>query len=835
MENIKETVNSVADAINPYMPLIVTATAVINKIIEICEEAEYNRNICNTLLDRVKLASNAIDTLQRKKQKYENKLREQVYYEAFNRFINVLREIEAFTEEISKIRGLVKYTKPSSMKDKFVSITERYDKAMIDLHFTVAVVNEEQRRIENESLENDIHELERYLKSIDVVSGNFNMFDGIYDEIMSIKNTKNEAVLHGANWIDSKDLVLPTRENVRSGRIPNVVVKRIFKEQEVACKKISMSEEEMKSSPDVQKLFTILIKLSDCSYILKFYGVSKISIGNVMVFEWAELGTLRELYEKKDISWHFKISIALNICRGLIFLQHAEILHHDLKCENILMTRVIEPKIYNFESANFKSGKTITLENEFNDTVRWMAPEKLKDPKTRYTTQCEIFSFSMLLWELAFEKVPYRNQSLEKVREYVTKGGREIIKFGKATSEISILQEEYKKIINDSWKQDPHERISFLKISNMLEELHSSILPDKTLDGIKVVDIPPNNNDHVQEVISKMNINDADNHKLEKNDTNWLEQSISGEFITKYEYSEFKIIRKIGKGSFGSVSSAYWKNTDKVFALKSFCNDKTTLKEVVNEIRLQKRVDFHENILRFYGITVAKKADKVQKYALVLEYADGGTLRTYLDQHFNDLKWDDKYQLAFQLASAIACIHECDIIHCDLHADNVFINQKQIKLADFGLSKKIAASSNNPKTFGSIPYIDPKRLCDQKNYKLNKKSDVYSVGVLMWQISSGYQPFGNDDYDVSLAVSIVGGRREDVVNGTPPEYSKLYTECWKYEPHERPDMQDVASALKAIIYPKQNDANSEDIINEERNVSFEKTSLSVGPVDFTNI
>jgi len=59
-------------------------------------------------------------------------------------------------------------------------------------------------------------------------------------------------------------------------------------------------------------------------------------------------------------------------------------------------------------------------------------------------------------------------------------------------------------------------------------------------------------------------------------------------------------------------------------------------------------------------------SDIIQKYALVLEYADSGTLKTYLKHHFNELGWDDKYQFALQLASAVACIHECDIIHCDL-------------------------------------------------------------------------------------------------------------------------------------------------------------------------
>ncbi len=94
-------------------------------------------------------------------------------------------------------------------------------------------------------------------------------------------------------------------------------------------------------------------------------------------------------------------------------------------------------------------------------------------------------------------------------------------------------------------------------------------------------------------------------------------------------------------------------------------------------------------------------------------------------------------------------------------------------MADFGLSRKIAEASNTTK-FGIIPYVDPKRLNDQdQNYKLNKKSDIYSIGVLMWQISSGRQPFYGKD-NVRVTLDIIDGKREEIIDSTPFEYSILY-------------------------------------------------------------
>jgi serine/threonine protein kinase len=90
------------------------------------------------------------------------------------------------------------------------------------------------------------------------------------------------------------------------------------------------------------------------------------------------------------------------------------------------------------------------------------------------------------------------------------------------------------------------------------------------------------------------------------------------------------------------------------------------------------------------------------------------------------------------------------------------------------------SSNFQSKLFGMVPYVDPKSFSNNTNnqmYSLNEKSDIYSVGVLLWEISNGQPPFDakGEQYDVSLALEISQGLRENVVPDTPDEYVKIYT------------------------------------------------------------
>ncbi|POG62091.1 kinase-like domain-containing protein [Rhizophagus irregularis DAOM 181602=DAOM 197198] len=142
-------------------------------------------------------------------------------------------------------------------------------------------------------------------------------------------------------------------------------------------------------------------------------------------------------------------------------------------------------------------------------------------------------------------------------------------------------------------------------------------------------------------------------------------------------------------------------------------------------------------------------------------------------------------------------IHNENAIHRDLHSGNIlFEYTNNFRISDLGFCGPVDKPLNS--VYGNLPYIAPE-VITEKNTTF--ASDIYSIGILMWEISSGQLPFVNYEY---LAMKIVNGMRPKIVPGTPLEYKKLMEQCWDADLTKRPDAIILETEMKKLLLSFQN-------------------------------
>ncbi|CAB4437607.1 unnamed protein product [Rhizophagus irregularis] len=153
-----------------------------------------------------------------------------------------------------------------------------------------------------------------------------------------------------------------------------------------------------------------------------------------------------------------------------------------------------------------------------------------------------------------------------------------------------------------------------------------------------------------------------------------------------------------------------------MFAIKKFVGN-SNKEAIINEIHLTGLVNLHPNIIQFYGVT--KLNDEIN-YSLVLEYAEGGTLRKYLRDNTIIFKWESQLKFAKEISSGISWLHvDKGIIHGNLHPENILIQKDTIKLADFGRSCLNGSVSTNYK------FVTLYKKCWQ--HEPDERPDIHQV------------------------------------------------------------------------------------------------------------
>src|SRR5215213_9689790 len=188
-----------------------------------------------------------------------------------------------------------------------------------------------------------------------------------------------------------------------------------------------------------------------------------------------------------------------------------------------------------------------------------------------------------------------------------------------------------------------------------------------------------------------------------------------------------------------------------------------------------------------FGIT---KFPDNGNYAIVLTYLPDGNLRGYLQKSHLNLTLKDRITMFYYLCEALDDIHEKDLIHCDLHSGNILIDGGNCYIADLGLCGPVDEESSN-KVYGIVSYVAPEVLRGNKN---TKESDIYSVGMLMWEIFAGHPPFDDRAHDHCLIFDICEeGSRPPILPEMPEDYAQMMQRCWDVDPSKRPTIRGLLS------------------------------------------
>ncbi|KAI3732586.1 hypothetical protein L1987_63792 [Smallanthus sonchifolius] len=262
---------------------------------------------------------------------------------------------------------------------------------------------------------------------------------------------------------------------------------------------------------------------------------------------------------------------------------------------------------------------------------------------------------------------------------------------------------------------------------------------------------------------------------------------------------------KIGEGAHGKVYQGRY--GDEIVAIKVLNRGSKTEERVALESRFAREVNMmsrvkHENLVKFIG------ACKDPLMVIVSELLPGMSLRKYLGSiRPNQLDLRLALNFALDIARAMDCLHANGIIHRDLKPDNLLLtaNQKSVKLADFGLAREETVTEMMTAETGTYRWMAPElystvtlRQGEKKHY--NNKVDVYSFGIVLWELVTNRMPFeGMSNLQAAYAAAFKQ-ERPNLSDDISPELAFIIQSCWVEDPNLRPSFDQIIRMLNTFLF-----------------------------------
>ncbi len=230
-----------------------------------------------------------------------------------------------------------------------------------------------------------------------------------------------------------------------------------------------------------------------------------------------------------------------------------------------------------------------------------------------------------------------------------------------------------------------------------------------------------------------------------------MDQYIGVKLDGRYEIRE-----NVGIGGMANVYKAYDLIEDRIVAVKllkeEYLSDEECIRRFKNESKAI-AVLSHPNIVKVYDVIFSEKMQ-----VIVMEYIDGITLKEYIDQR-GVLRWKEAVHYTIQILRALQHAHDRGIVHRDIKPHNIMLlSDGTIKVTDFGIARFARSDSRtlSDKAIGSVHYISPEQA---QGGVIDDKTDIYSVGIMMFEMLTGKLPFEADS-PVSVAIKQIQSQAE---------------------------------------------------------------------------
>lgn len=313
---------------------------------------------------------------------------------------------------------------------------------------------------------------------------------------------------------------------------------------------------------------------------------------------------------------------------------------------------------------------------------------------------------------------------------------------------------------------------------------------------------------------------------------------VGNEMVTLEELNGLSNVSFIAEGAAGSVYKAQWLGIDVAMKIIKLPNGGASLvdAELYRTIIQNSEEAFIEEArlcarLRHPNITLFMRAGYYEgKLGILTEYCSRGSLKDVLKRNYA-LNWRRKVALALHISKGLTYLHARNptYIHRDLKASNILVTETwQAKLADFGISKvsnfvnrvryseRIGSlADQNPSIFseltsfaGTWRWNAPEILQDPHNCRYSRATDMYSFGMVLWEISSdGAVPFSDTKFDFEVRNKVLQEQRPSIGHRCPQRFTQLIEECWAQDSALRPSAPQAAEILNTILDDLSKDSN----------------------------